>query len=1097
MRVSGGQRLKVILAVLGVAVPFCATSAAVPAGAAGAGAEVHELSPRQSQDVSIHLEAHQAADITVEQLTGRVILDWRDPAGRQAPFRFTQDGAHGRIRATLLAARPGTWSISIAPRDAQPVEYRLRLGQARPARARDAVRAAAQDALARAERLRVALRAQAGDKVAPADAAHIRGETGTAAADEKLYAQALRGWRTLGDACGIRAAFNGLAHLQSALGQYTAARDSAQSALRAPCPDLPSRAHSLLVLQSVQIWLGNLDGTIDAGRRALAAYRATGDIDHQGMVLANSSGAYFEEGLTSRAVHAVRQALALSRSAGDRRAVIFEDETLGEMLQDKGEYQLALAEFHRTLRDLRTAPSPMTTGLVDVSLGSIYARLGERQEALAAFGRALAIHGMGDSSIRVNALVDEGAYLLTLRDYPAAEGVFRQALSACARKQMAGKRPGALWGLGAAEVGEGHARTGRARLLQARQLALALHEARVEMRADISLGNSDLSGADLPDAGKAYAAALAIARKTAQAPERAVAWASLARLRQASGDLTGAAADARRALAIIEDQRRRLDDPDVRTGFFDSTRSYYDLYIGVLMGLARQTHGQRYARAALAAAENERARALTDLLYERAIDIRGAVPRPLLRRRDAAQDALDAAAYRLASLSNAATPAQRAAARQAIQAAEARFDEAEGAIRAANRRYADLTQPPPITVAEIQKQLLGRHTVLLEYWLSEPDSYLWEVTRRHVRSFRLPGAARLDAQASRLRRLLASWPRLPPGKSLQAAVGYDRERSAAIRRLCAGLGAALLGPVAGRLGNRTVALVADGPLRGIPFGLLAAGGGATPAAPHAMTYLPSAGTLRWLRRGRGAPAAGRGIAVFADPVFERTDPRLPAAAGAAAGAEPAAAAGPGLTAALRAGDAHRLPRLPWSRREAQAIGRDFPADERWLALGFAASRQAVLQASWKPYGIVHFATHAIIDPASPELSGIVLSLYDRQGRPVDGFLRVADIYNLAMPARLVVLSACDSAADSAAPADDLYSLANAFFYAGTPRVLASLWTIDDQAAAAFMAHFYRALLVRHLSPPQALRSAQRAMSADRRWRAPYYWSGFVLEGDWR
>ncbi len=1091
MRVSGGQRIKVVLAVLGATFLLPATSAAAPASAAGSSSEVHRLAPGQSQSVSIRLQAHQAADITVQQLTGRVILDWRDAAGRQAPFRFTQDGVDGRIRVTLVAARPGLWSISVAPRDAQPVEYRLRLGKARPARARDAVRAAAQDALARAERLRVALRAQQGDKVAPADAAHIQGVTGTAATDEGLYAQALRRWRKLDDACGIRATFNGLAHLQSALGEYAAARDSVESALRSPCPDLPSRALSLLLLQSVQIWLGNLDGTIEAGRRSLALYRIIGDIDHEGMALANSSGAYFEEGLTSRAIHLIRRALALSRAAGDRRAVIFEDETLGEMLQDKGEYQLALDEFNRTLEDLKSAPSAMTMGLVDVSLGRVYARLGERQQALAAFGRALRIQGMGDSSIRVNALVNEGAYFLTLRDYPAAERVFRAALAACARKQMAGKRPAALWGLGAAEVGEGRARAGRARLLQARALALSLHEAEVQMRVDISLGNADLRASDFPAAGQAYTAALAMARKTHQSPERAVAWASLARLRQASGDLAAAAADCRKALAIIEEQRRRLDDPDARTGFFDSTRRYYDLYINVLMGLARRTHEPRYARAALAAAENERARALTDLLYERAIDIHGAVPQALLHRRDQAQDALDAAAYRRARLAGSATPAQRAAARQAMHAAQARFEQAQGAIRAANRRYADLTRPPPITVAEIQKRLLGRHTVLLEYWLSEPVSYLWEVTRRHVRSFPLPAAGRLAAAASRLRERLASWPRLPPGMSLQAAVGYDRERSAAVRRLCARLGAELLGPVAGRLGHRTVALVADGPLRGIPFGLLAARGAAPLGVSNPMTYLPSAGTLRWLRRRRGEPEAGPGIAVFADPVFGRTDPRLLAAAGAAAVARP------GLRAGLRAADAHSLPRLPWSRREAQSIARDFPADERWLALGFAASRQAVLHATWKPYGIVHFATHAIIDPKSPELSGIVLSLYNRQGRPVDGFLRVADIYNLSMPARLVVLSACDSAADSAAPADHIYSLANAFFYAGTPRVLATLWTLDDQAAAAFMVRFYRALLVLHLPPPQALRSAQMAMSAERRWRAPYYWSGFVLEGDWR
>lgn len=1080
----------IAVAVLGAAALFAAAAASAAASPA-ARSEVHRLTPAKSQHISIDLRAHQAVAFDVEQLTGRVIVEWRDPEGREAPFRFTQDGAHGRIRATLVAGHAGGWSISIEPRDAQPVEYRLEVGKVRPASAQDAARAAAQDALASAERLRVALRARAGDKVAPADSARIQGVTGDAATDKKLYARALSGWSKLNDACGTRDTYNGLAHLQSALGEYAAARDSAEQALRAPCSDLPSKAQSLLVLQSVEIWLGNLDATIDVGQRALAAYRVTGDLDNQGIVLANSSGAYFTEGLTSRAVRAVRRALELSRAAGDRRAVVFEDETLGEMLQDKGQYQLALDEFNRTLEDLRTAPSPMVSALVEVSLGSVYANLGDRKDALAAFGRARRIQGMGDRSIRVNSFVNEGAYLLTLREYSAAEGNFRQALALCAQNAMAEKRAGALWGLGAAQVGEGHARAGLAKLLQARRLALSFHDAETEMRVDISLGNAYLSRPALPDAAKAYEEALVTARRTHESPQRVVAWASLARVKQASGDLAGAAADGRKALAVIEDQRSRLNDPDLRTSFFDSTRSYYDLYIGILMGLERQTHEERYALAALATAENERTRALTDLLYERAIDIRGAVPPVLLRGRDAAQDALDAAAYRLASLPDSAAPQERGAAQLAIKAAEVSFDRAEGAIRAANRRYADLTHPPPITVAEIQKRLLDPRAVLLEYWLSEPQSYLWEVTPQHVHTYRLPAATSLEASAAMLRHLLASWPQLPPGMSLQKAAGYDRARAAEIQRLCAELGTSLLGPVSGHLGNRTVAVVADGPLRGIPFGLLPVGGGTPLEARNATTNLPSAGTLRWLRRGPHAPAAGSGIAVFADPVFARTDPRLAAAAGKAD------AASPGLTAALSDGDEQSLPRLAWSRREAESIAGNVPAGERWVALGFDANRQAVLDASWKAYGIVHFATHAIIDFKTPELSGVVLSLYDRQGRPVDGFLRVADIYNLSMPARLVVLSACDSAADSAAPSDDIYSLANAFFYAGTPRILASLWTIDDQAAAAFMAHFYRALLARHASPPRALRSAQQAMSTDPRWRAPYYWSGFVLEGDWR
>jgi CHAT domain-containing protein len=124
----------------------------------------------------------------------------------------------------------------------------------------------------------------------------------------------------------------------------------------------------------------------------------------------------------------------------------------------------------------------------------------------------------------------------------------------------------------------------------------------------------------------------------------------------------------------------------------------------------------------------------------------------------------------------------------------------------------------------------------------------------------------------------------------------------------------------------------------------------------------------------------------------------------------------------------------------------------------------------------------------------VLSLYDAAGRPRDGFLRINDLYRLNMPAELVVLSACESALGRSDGAEGVFNLARAFFYAGARRVLSSLWTVDDRASAEFMKQFYRALLQRQRPPDAALREAQAALAADPRWQAPYYWAGYVLQG---
>jgi CHAT domain-containing protein len=134
---------------------------------------------------------------------------------------------------------------------------------------------------------------------------------------------------------------------------------------------------------------------------------------------------------------------------------------------------------------------------------------------------------------------------------------------------------------------------------------------------------------------------------------------------------------------------------------------------------------------------------------------------------------------------------------------------------------------------------------------------------------------------------------------------------------------------------------------------------------------------------------------------------------------------------------------------------------------------------------------------APRLSGLVLSLVDPAGRPQDGFLSLADIYNLDLTADLVVLSGCETALGREIRGEGLIGLVRGFLYAGSRRVVSSLWRVEDRATAELMARFYRAMLRGGESPAAALRDAQLALLRQRRWRQPYSWAGFVVQGDWR
>jgi CHAT domain-containing protein len=237
------------------------------------------------------------------------------------------------------------------------------------------------------------------------------------------------------------------------------------------------------------------------------------------------------------------------------------------------------------------------------------------------------------------------------------------------------------------------------------------------------------------------------------------------------------------------------------------------------------------------------------------------------------------------------------------------------------------------------------------------------------------------------------------------------------------------------------------------------------------------------------------VAVLADPVFEAGDPRVHASATAKVARPPARPTG--LTRAMSSLGRERFSRLPFSRREAEAIAAFVPPTALLQATDFEASRSFVSEARLSDRRVVHFATHGLFDSEHPDLSGLVLSLVDEKGAPRDGFLRMHEIYNLRLPADLVVLSACQTALGREIRGEGLVGLTRGFMYAGARAVVASLWQVDDESTAELMKRFYRGMLKEKRRPADALRKAQLELSRDRRWSAPFYWAGFVLQGEWR
>ena len=246
--------------------------------------------------------------------------------------------------------------------------------------------------------------------------------------------------------------------------------------------------------------------------------------------------------------------------------------------------------------------------------------------------------------------------------------------------------------------------------------------------------------------------------------------------------------------------------------------------------------------------------------------------------------------------------------------------------------------------------------------------------------------------------------------------------------------------------------------------------------------------------------------MIADPVFDRSDVRL---TGVPATSE-AEAATRSLddqrsighlaekTAAASNGTARKyvIPRLPYTRQEAKRLLTLAP-NASFGALDFQASRAAALNPALGQYRYIHFATHGVLDSERPGLSSLLLSMVDEKGKAQDGFLRANDIYNLKLPAELVVLSACQTGLGKEIKGEGLVGLTRGFMYAGAARVMVSLWNVNDQATAELMTRFYQKMLKDGERPAAALRAAQVELWKQKQWKAPFYWAAFTLQGEWK
>ena len=1029
-----------------------------------------EMRGGEQQMFLLTLKAGHYARLSVEQKGIDIVFALHDADGKPlVEVDNNLSGTRGPEIISLIAdvSRAYIFSVRSLEKGASPGRYELRIEEVRPAIEQDRTRVDAERSYLTAAKLQAA---RTGESLRKAN---------------ERYTEALRLMREAGDRRGEAMTLTNMGDIYNVISE-------------------PQKAIEHLDL-------------------ALSVWQAIGDRHLEAITLSIKAGVYNRRGEPQKALDSYSVALPVMRAVGDQGGEAFMSIQIGSVYRSLGEPQKALDYYAHALRLLRALGDSRNQPTLLNNIGTVYTLLGDTQKALNYFEEVLPlVRAKNDRRTEAAVLTNMGTVYNLQNDSEKALEYLDQALAVVRANKDRRTEAAVLTHMATAYSTSG-----------AQEKAVEYFERGLEMRVAVSdrLGEATT----LNHYGRAlalwkqpqkaldqYQKALPIWSAVGDRNGEAAALYGMARAESDLGNLAGANARTEAALGIINALRTKVASRYLRASYFASVQDIYKLHIDVLMRRHQREPGAGFDVAAWKAYEQARARSLIDMLAEASADIRQGVNPELLARERSLQQMLNAEAERQMRMFGGQPKEEEVSAvRRKIEDLLNQLLAIEADLKAQSPRYAALTQPAPLGLAEIQSAVIDDSTLLLEYSLGDERSYLWAVTAKSFSSYELPSRAVIEAAARRCYELLTARNLHVKFETAEEKRERVRQADAEYPQAAAALSKMLLGPVAAELKQKRLLVVPDGALEYLPFAALTIPGRTATAHPqgarrsqpapyvpliveHEVTSIPSASTLAVLRRElHERVAAEKVVAVFADPVFEKTDERITGESSSSARRAQSATRSAemfevaGAQESMQYADGPpRLQRLPYTRQEADAILTLAPPAGRKAALGFEANREAAMSDDLINYRIIHFATHSILDSEHPELSGIALSMLDRQGRSQNGFLRAHEVFNLRLGADLVVLSGCRTGLGKEIKGEGLYGMTRGFMYAGSKRVLVSLWDVQDQATARLMSDFYRGLLgPKRPNTAAALRAAQIATWREGRWQAPYYWAAFVLQGE--
>lgn len=1104
----------------------------------------------------VTLAANQYAHVVVEQKGIDVVISMRDPSGSVLFSRDSPNGKVGPEQISVKAQSAGTYQVGVCTGQTEPAgTYEITLDGPRAPTATDEKRLEAE-----------ALQRAGGEEF------RVNRNPTTAL---ELYKQALNKWEELGDnqeqgyiLCAIgemhrfqRDFTNSMSNFDQALLRLQAANDKSgqayvHNAMAAAQRDLtaePAKAKE----------------HYDA---AIALRTSIGDRWGELHARNNSGQLYSRLGKNVAALDNLKGLLSFWRDLGARDQELNTRNNIATANIDLGNVSAAYQDFQDLLVACQKEKALCTCepekpfcleGSVHNGLGMVYEVWGrlsdainEYNEAIKSFsqqqqrgepGKAKVINNLGLLLASLNdpeAALDQFQTALSLKQSPGDEALTRsnigyvktlqnnqtealdQLEKALKLSENSNERIKAytLTRLGGAYALSSDKLKALSYYTQALDLSRAIGDVRAEALTLDKMAQLNASMGQIVKARQLYLDAQKRSQELKDIQGEAAALYGLAQLARRERNFTQAREHIVAAIQKVESLRTSTANYRFRRTYFESRYDYYaletDIHMQIYFDLRAKNDlsgAQKELDAALFAAERARARNLLDVLMESRADIRHAVGvdqdllKKLLNSEREQQNTLSEKLELLQNmLAEKGKEKQKADLEREVRSLDTELEATQAEIRQQSRQYAALTQAQPLEPANIQK-LLVDDTCILQYALGDERSYLWLITANEITPYVLPGQAAIKQATSALTEAIRVY---EPRKTSDAVKRVQELRQAmpTFQRRARELSNLILAPVASKITNKRLVIVADGDLQYIPFAALPVPNtpGSSTAkgkqeftyliAKHEILYEPSASALDLLRKDPPGKAT-RTVAVIADPVFSKGDERVKNGPPADKAERASSLEDIQLRQIFRgSGDTANstLVRLRYSRVEAEAIKAAAPPGSFMEALDFDANRDTVLSDQLKQFKIIHLATHGIVNASHPELSALVFSLVDKDGQSRPGFLRLNDIYNLNLAVDLVVLSACETGIGKEFRSEGLLGLTRGFMYAGAERVVATLWKVNDVATSELMKRFYTYMLSEGKPASVALRQAQLDMiKSGGESQAPFFWAGFVLQGEWK